>query len=130
MREISERDRELFKRMDETGASIYGVTWETINAARDWFQKMLLPGEKFTFDVPCDGRGFYDIFAVAKVGDCIMAEFIRNSTKEQGLDTHEISTKGTESPYAMMEAVDKYIKGEGVSEIVDRYINAKLTVIV
>lgn len=30
----------------------------------------------------------------------------------------------------MMEAVDKYIKGEGVSEIVDKYINAKLTVVV
>ena len=130
MQEISERDRKLFERMNETGASIYGVTWEAINAARDWFQKMLLPGEKFTFNTPCDGRGFYDIFAVAKVGDCVMAEFIRNSTKEQDLDTHEMSSKGIESPYAMTEAVDKYIKGEGVSEVVDRYINAKLTVMI
>ncbi len=128
MKELSQRKIDLYNRMDETGASIYGIQFVTIKAACDWFGKMLLPGEKFTFDVPCDGRGRYNIFSVAKVGGVVMAEFIRNGTKERGLDTHEMSTKGTESPYAMMEAVDKYIKGEGTSEIVDRYINAKLTI--
>lgn len=94
----------------------------------DWFSKVLCPGEKFTFDEPCDGRNSYDIYAVAKVGGVIMAEFIRNSTKQRGLDTHEVSTKGTESPYAMMEAVDKYIKQQGKSEVINEYINAKLEV--
>lgn len=130
MREISERKRELYARMNKVGASIFGIRYKVINAACDWFNKMLFPGEKFTFNTPCNGRGGYDIFAVAKVGGCVMAEFIRNSTRRQGLDTHEISTKGTESPYAMMEAVDKYIKGEGTSEIVEKYVDAKLTVII
>lgn len=94
----------------------------------DWFHKVLRPGEKFTFDEPCDGHGHYNIYSVAKVGNVVMAEFIRNSTRRRGLDTHEVSTKGTESPYAMMEAVDKYIKQQGKSEIIDEYINAKLEV--
>ncbi len=127
---LTKERRELFDRMHETGASIYGIQFVAINAAVDWFNKMLRPGEKFTFDEPCDGRGSYDIYSVIKAGNVIMAEFIRNSTRERGLNTHEVSTKGTESPYAMMEAVDKYIKQQGKSEIIDKYINPKLEVVI
>lgn len=77
--------------------------------------------EYFKFNEPVPGYGSYDIYAIANVKGVIMAEYIRFSTKHKGGDKHELGTKGTESPIAMMIAVEKYKNQEGISEIHPEY---------
>lgn len=90
------------------------------------FDAVFCPGDMFVYDKPCDGMGSYDIYAIANVSGIIMAEFISNSAKSRGSDEHEIGTKGLES-FAMMEAWQKYQRGEGKMKHVEEYANANIS---
>lgn len=99
------------------------------NAIVEMFDSVLVPGDMFVYDKPCDGMGSYDIYAIANVNGIIMAEFIRNSTKSRGSDEHEVGTKGLET-LAMMEAWKKYIKGEGTMKYVHEYVDAPVDLVI
>lgn len=126
---ITEEKRKLYDRLDKVGASIFGIDYAVIRIAVEWLEKAMLHNEEYIFDEPCDGCGSYDIYAIANVDGVIMAEFIRNSTKSRGLNTHELSTKGTESPHAMLTAIQKYMRRQGVSKIHPEWSREKTQIV-
>lgn len=81
-----------------------------------WFKDVLQKGDKFIFDKPCDGGRSYDLYAIANYDGVIMAEYISNANRSNGIMKHELGTKGTESAAAMIEAIDKYLCHEGTVE--------------
>lgn len=85
------------------------------NAIVGLFSEALAPGQHFIFDIPCDGKGGYDIYSIKNVSGIIMAEFVRNSSKMNGDYTHEFGTKGTES-WAMIEAWERFMRSAGRME--------------
>ena len=99
------------------------------NAIIELFNSVLLPGDMFVYDNPCDGKGGYDIYAIANVNGIIMADFIRNSTKAHGGNEHEIGTKGLES-MAMMEAWQKFERGEGTMIYMKKYVNSSIDFVI
>lgn len=108
------------------GAGINAVSYPLQVALKiaDYFKEVMLPNERFVFDEPCGRQveGHYNIYSICNVNGMIMAEFVRNGSKN---GEHEISTKGLESPYALLEAMTKYFLNQGTSEIHPEYEKAE-----
>lgn len=117
-------------RKKQRSINVHAFPYQVCNQIAKWFSEVMLEKEKFTFDQPCDGCGSYTIYAIVNYDGIIMAEFIRNSSIARGDYTHEIGTKGLESPAAMIQAMRKYYVGEGVSEIHPEYSRNEIEVVV
>ena len=130
MRQEERRARAKVIREKQKSIDVYAFPYQVCNQIAKWFSEVMLDKEKFTFDQPCEGCGSYMIYAIVNFDGIIMAEFIRNSSIANGDYTHEIGTKGLESPVAMMKAMEKYYRGEGVSEIHPEYSQKNMEITV
>lgn len=116
---LTEKKKRIFaaEKENKTEAGVCTIQYRVTNLVIDWFKKVMLPNEKFIFNEPCSGCGNYDIYSISNYDGIIMAETVLNSDKKSGSFKHTNSTKGTESPHAMLIAMGKYYKDEGVSEL-------------